>query len=105
MKDLKCNATIQASETQAVRDAVRVLVASDAAAEEFYNAHTEGTVSTLAHVEGTTVLADSIVNSALTHVKAYIYIDGEDASIYTNNFTNLKEATISLSFIAAEADA
>lgn len=101
MANLKCNATIQASgATDEVRNGVRVLVASDTNAEEFFNAHTESGTAVDAHTQGSTVLASSITSSTLTHVRVYIYLDGEDASVFTNNFTNLKAATISLSFTA-----
>ena len=103
MQNLKCNASIQASttgSTQAVRDAVRVLVASDTTSEEFYNAHTESGTATAAHTTGETVLAASVTSGALVHLRVYIYLDGEDETIYTNNFLNLAAATIDLSFSA-----
>lgn len=101
MANLKCNATIQASgATDEVRNGVRVLVASDTNAEEFFNAHTESGTATAAHTEGSVVLASSITSTALTHIRVYIYLDGEDSTVFTNNFTNLKSATISLSFTA-----
>jgi len=103
MKNLKCNATIQSSgQTDNVTDPVRVLVASTSAAEEFYNAHTEGTDSVSAKTTGTEVLASTVTSSSLVHVRVYLYIDGEDASVYTNNANNLKSCTVSLSFVADE---
>ena len=106
MQNLKCNATIQASgDTANVRDAVRVLVASETASEEFYNAHTSSGSAVTAHTDGTTVLASTVASTGLTHVRVYIYLDGEDATVYTNNFTNLKEATVALTFTAENATA
>lgn len=101
MKNLKCNATIQGSGvTNEVRNAVRVLVASDTTSEEFYNLHTESGVETAAHTTGETVLASTITDAALVHLRVYIYLDGEDSTVFTNNFGNLAEATISLAFTA-----
>lgn len=106
MQNLKCSAEIQATGDKAnVRDAVRVLVASETAAEEFYNAHTSSGSAVTAHTTGETVLASAIASTALTHVRVYIYIDGEDATVYTNNFSNLKEATVALTFTAENATA
>lgn len=103
MKELKCDATITATGDSAhVRDAVRVVVASETAAEEFYNAHTSSGASVAAHTTGATVLDDTIKSTELTHVRVYIYLDGEDATVYTNNFKNLAEATVSLTFTASD---
>lgn len=101
MANLKCNATIQASgATDEVRNGVRVLVASDTDAEEFFNTHIESGTNVDAHTQGTVVLASSITSAALTHIRVYIYLDGEDSTVFTNNFTNLKSATVTLSFTA-----
>ena len=106
MSNLKCNATIQASgAANEVRNATRVLVASDSNAEEFYNAHTESGSQVVAHTEGTNVLATSISSDSLVHVRVYLYIDGEDSTVYTNNITNLTSANVQLSFTAENATA
>lgn len=43
-------------------------------------------------------LADSVTDSALVELDIYVYIYGADASVYTNNFANLGEISVDLTF-------
>ena len=103
MENLKANVTIQADGTTAeVRHATRVVVATATAAEEYYNVHREGadTTDTEAHSIGTNVLCTTINESTLVPVKVFVYIDGEDNAVFTNNALNLTNTTISIEFVA-----
>ena len=69
-------------------DAVRVLVVCGDRYEEFEAAGT-GTVA---------LNAATITDAAVTNVSVYVYYDGNDASVYTNNVANLEGATFDLTF-------
>ena len=71
--------------------AVNVLVASESAVQEF-----TGTGGA-----GSTTLASSVTNDALTLIKIYVYWDGENAAVTTNNRANLKNTTVEVSFTYA----
>lgn len=61
----------------------------------------KGTMST------NTTLADSVTSTTAVEAMVYVYYDGTDANVTSDNFAaqKLKDATISLSFDAAEATA
>ena len=103
MNNLTANVTIDTDNGSQIMHATRVVVASESASEEFYNAHTEGTVATNAHTTGVTVLRTSITTADLVPVKVYIYIDGEDADVYTNNALNLANTGVRVDFLATPA--
>lgn len=44
------------------------------------------------------VLASSVTDSTVVTVKAYVYYNGNDAAVYTNNVANLAGASINLTF-------
>ena len=75
-----------ASETM---QAVRVLVVCGDRFEEFSSSHTTGSV---------TLNASAITASSVTNVTVYVYYDGNDSSVYTNNIANLEGATFELAF-------
>lgn len=70
-------------------DAARVLVVCGENTEEFKPGTTAGTVT----------LAENISDSTVVEVKVYVYIDGNDTSIFTNNVENLDQANITLTFV------
>lgn len=50
-------------------------------------------------VDGTNkILADSVKDSTVVTVKAYVYYNGNDEAVYTNNVANLAGASIDLTF-------
>ena len=52
-----------------------------------------------------TVLASSVTDNDIVKVDAYVYYDGNDMNVYTNNVANLAGAKIDLSFsVTAVAD-
>lgn len=90
-KELKVTPTFTQNDTGNDIDAVKVLlVTSDGACEVLKN--------------GTTTAVDiSGANTTLTEgtvltVDLYIYVDGDDDAVFTNNKANLKGATIKLDF-------
>lgn len=68
--------------------AVKVLIASPTAVVELDSTNTTSN----------TVLAASVTDQALIALDIYIYYDGNNANVYTNNIANLAGATIALSF-------
>ena len=106
MTNLKANVTIQEDGTsQQIRRATRVIVATGSASEEFYNAHYESgsDSATEAHTTGETVLQSTISGDTLVPVKVYVYIDGEDNAVFTNNALNLTNTTVEIEFSATPA--
>ena len=75
----------------------RVVVATDEGYQEF-----SATVASGANTTGTKLAASITENSVIT-VKVYFYLDGNADNVYTNNFANLKETTVSLAFSASPA--
>ena len=67
--------------------AVKVLVASSTAVEEFD-----------ATGNGSVTLASSLTDSTVVYVKIYIYWDGDDSDVYTNGINDLKSTTVSVTF-------
>ena len=67
--------------------AVKVLVATSSAVEEFS-----------ASGAGSTTLQASLDTSSVMTVKVYIYWDGEDADVYTNGISDLQSTSVSLTF-------
>ncbi len=81
--------------------AVKVVVATDEGSEEF-GATVAGGVTTVA---GTQTLAASITSSAAEYVKVYIYWNGDDEDVYTNNIANLIGTSVVLTFTGTPAPA
>ena len=87
-------------------DAVKVVIAGDAGVQELDKENVVNTsgmeasaVTTL--LNGRTVLSDSITDAKATSVKVYIYVDGNDADVTTDNVTSLKGATVNFTLTAA----
>ncbi len=100
MTDLTANVTIQADEgAQNVRKATRVIVATSQAGEEFSDNSEKQT--------GTVTLWDSIKPDDENPVKlvVYVYIDGNDDAVFTNNADNLASTTIQIELKATPATA
>ncbi len=71
--------------------AVKVIVASDTASDEF----------TIGDNQTSTVVLDSLVTpNEVTYIRVYAFWDGSNASVYTENKANLKETTLSMSLTA-----
>lgn len=92
VKDLSVSATIGSVATGTITQA-KVLVASSEAAAELSSA----TPTSTTKLTGTTT---TITESKVVALDIYIYIDGNDSAVFTNNFNSLDTATISLSFSA-----
>lgn len=87
--NLSVTATITAQSTGNV-DAVRVMVVTDDGGFAILK-----TGNLTADIKGTnTAISDTTVRT----VTVYIYVDGEDGTVYTNNKANLDAATIGLTF-------
>lgn len=95
VKDLSVSATIGNKATGTITQA-KVLVASSDAAAELSSATTAPTTK----LTGATT---TITDSTVVALDIYIYIDGNDSAVFTNNFNSLDTATISLSFNAIPA--
>lgn len=67
---------------------VKILVATSYAAAEFSQ-----TV-----VSSNTVLADEVTDDSVVQIDVFIYYDGEDEAVFTNNTANLDGAQISIKF-------
>ncbi len=78
-----------ASETM---NPVRVLVTSASNSAEF-SARTPTT-----GLPSDVVLASSVTSAALVPIDIFVYYDGNDADVFTNNAANLEGATIGLTF-------
>ena len=74
--------------TTAGDQAVKVLVASDSACQEFSGQGGNGSV----------VLQNSLTDATTMSVKIYIYWDGEDEDLNTNNFASLLETEVEVTF-------
>lgn len=87
--NLSVTATITAQAAKNV-DAVRVMVVTDDGGFAILK-----TGNLTANIKGTdTAITDTTVRT----VTVYIYVDGEDGTVYTNNKANLDAATIGLTF-------
>lgn len=95
VKDLSVSATIGNKNTGTITQA-KVLVASSDAAAELSSAATAPTTK----LTGATT---TITDSTVVALDIYIYIDGNDSAVFTNNFNSLDTATINLSFNAIPA--
>ena len=91
----------ECSITSTSKAAVKVVVATDEGSDEF-GATVDGGVTTVA---GTNTLAASITSSAAEYVKVYIYWDGDDDDVYTNNIANLLGTSVVLTFTGTPAPA
>jgi len=92
MNNLKCTATVETADEAA--DAVKVLVATATAVDEFEVGTRAGSVS----------LAPTITSGEVVSVKVYVYWDGNDSDVFTNNMAKLQETTVSLDFTATVAN-
>lgn len=70
---------------------IKVLVVSDSAAVELDSTTTGENIPT-------TVLASTVTDEVLIQLDIYIYYNGNDAAVYTNNIANLEGAAIVLTF-------
>lgn len=86
-EELKVSATITAAESGTITP-IRVLVTTTTAVAELSSATTSSDV----------VLAATISNTDVIAVDIFIYYDGNNADVYTNNIANLDGATINLTF-------
>ncbi len=75
--------------------AVKVLVASSSAAEEFgiADAATSTTVA-----GSTTLRSTNLTSSDVETIKIYIYWDGNDTDVYTNGIADLKNTSVTVTF-------
>ena len=90
VENLKVKATIGNKNTGDITQAM-VLVTSTTAAAEMSSASTSPT----------TVLTDTqISDTTVVPLDIYIYINGNDSAVYTNNYNGLDTATITLEFYA-----
>lgn len=97
VKDLSVSATIGNKTTGTITQA-KVLVASSEAAAELSSA----TPTSTTKLTGPTT---TITETTVVALDIYIYIDGNDSAVFTNNFNSLDTATISLSFNATPTTA
>ena len=82
--------TVSTGETASVITATRVLLASGSNLITLDPAHTSGSLHET---------VDTTLNSiSVVQVDAYIYVDGSDAVVYSNNMANLAGATVNLTF-------
>lgn len=68
--------------------AVKVLVATATGFEEFSDAGGDGT----------TVLQELLTDATVMQVKVYVYLDGEDADVFTNGIADLKNTSVEITF-------
>ena len=87
-QDLKVTACTMTQDGDKTITAARALVVCGANVEEFNSTKTAGTVT----------LATELTDKTFVTVDVYLYIDGNDTSIYTNNVANLNAASIALTF-------
>lgn len=87
-KDLKVTACTMTQTGDKTITAARALVVCGTNVEEFNSTKTTGTVT----------LATKLTDSTVVTVDVYLYIDGNDTSIFTNNVANLNAASIALTF-------
>lgn len=73
--------------------AVKIIVASDDAHEEFAD-------SAASNRANPVVLASSVDDTALVDINVYIYWDGNDTDVYTNGIDDLLATTVSFTLIA-----
>ena len=79
-------------------EAVKVVVATETASEEF------GTIGS-AGTDGSVILnAGPLSDTEVLIVKVYIYWDGNDADVYTNNILNLKNTSVEVTFTGEVAE-
>ena len=76
------------SQTDSGAKAVNVLVTSATGAEEFSGSGDDGA----------NVLASTVTASAVTPINVYIYWDGNNAAVTTNNVANLKNTSVTVTF-------
>ena len=74
-------------------DPVSVVFACDDAVVEFNKANN--------WVNATSIAAE-VTETDVTTIDIYVYYNGNDAAVFTNNFANLSGATIGVTFTAAE---
>ena len=70
------------------KQAVKVLVATATGFEEFSEPGDTGT----------TVLQALLTDATVMQVKVYVYLDGEDADVFTNGIADLKNTSVEITF-------
>ena len=84
---------------KALKDAVRVLVVGP----NSWQVWKAGATSPVLEKTAGQPLATTVVKDTDTKVSVYVYYDGNDAAIYTNNLTALKESVgVTISFSATQ---
>ena len=96
LKVSKYTPTIKDSTTGKVMTAVKTVVTCGNNYEEFGYSGT-GASKTLKDT-GTVVLSDSVTANGITDVVVYVYYDGNEDTVYTNNRANLTGASIDIEF-------
>jgi hypothetical protein len=82
--------------TQETMQAVKVVVCGPNGYTELATTDTTGSA---------TVLANTVSDSAVTTVDVYVYYDGNDESVFTNNIANLEGANFTIEFgVTAASD-
>lgn len=88
VKDIKVSAAVTAADGKTITQA-KVLVTSATASTELSSATTSSA----------TVLSNgNLTDASVLVVDVFIYIDGNDSAVYTNNFENLDQANVVLTF-------
>ena len=83
------NGTYTGGEENATNSPVKVLVTSSSGYVEFGNSGLQN---------DSTVLASAVTDSAVVQLDIFIYYNGADSAVYTNNVANLDGATVNLTF-------
>lgn len=99
-KDLKVDSvTVTAASTDNLHNAVRVLVVCGS---NWIVYDAAGNITDNSAGDTTSIVLSSTVGTSgtPTEVKAYIYFEGGDASVYTNNATSLAGESVVISFTA-----
>lgn len=100
---LTVTASIAAKDSGTDAQAVKLLVVDDDGG--FVNLYTAGNDGSAHDANLTGALGTSnITNTSVRHVTVYIYYDGDEAPVYTNNAANLKGADITLTFNASPVE-
>lgn len=75
-----------------LKNAVKVIVASDTAAFECDSSTTTFN----------TVLADKITITDMIHLRIYVYVDGNNTKVFSNNYANLAQVGVSINLTASD---
>lgn len=90
--DIASNGTATGSDT--TFESIKTVVVCGSNYEEFDSTDTAGSV---------TLYTSNITDSTVVTVDVYIYMDGNNTTVYTNNFENLDGAAIGLTFSVTPA--